>query len=114
MKTEQEVSQAAIDWVNDTDVTLDPEMTAIYAFIAGAQFAAPKWISVEESVPEIGQTVAFIVSSTDRYYNGHVIGGKYQGCKFGFHEFSVPGIGFCGSHWYPILSAPTNDQKSEL
>lgn len=64
------------------------------------------WISVDERLPEPGQTVAFVVDSenwaTFKYLHGRVLGGSYlpgQG-------FSVPGLSLMASLWMPLPPAP--------
>lgn len=68
-----------------------------------------EWISVKDKLPELYQSVAFIVESSDEFYNGRRLGGTYQGSKRGYHGFAVPGIEFSGSHWMPLPEPPTQD-----
>jgi len=67
-----------------------------------------EWISVKDSVPELGQIVAFVIKSTDACYHSRVLGGRYRGkCIItGSHNFSVPGFECAGSHWMPLPDAP--------
>lgn len=64
------------------------------------------WIDVTVRQPEEFQEVGFIVKSSDPIYDGHKMGGKYQGLKgigeHTYHEFSTPGVGWSGTHWMPL------------
>jgi len=68
--------------------------------------AGQGWIDVKDKAPELQQSVAFVVDSGNEQYNGKVYGGKYLGCSFGEHEFTVPGICFSAKLWQPLPSPP--------
>lgn len=64
-----------------------------------------EWISVNDRLPDDGQTVAFVVKDrSDSYLNGMVLGGKYIGGAMPC--FSVPGMGCMASHWKPLPPPP--------
>jgi hypothetical protein len=84
------------------------ELEAQIAAVAPAVDAQPVWISVDEQMPNEGQSVAFVVSSaspTFAYLNGRVLGG-YFGHVARHPTFSVPGLGLHASHWMPLPEAP--------
>lgn len=67
-----------------------------------------KWISVNERLPEDGQSVAFVVTTKNTswdYLNGQVLGGTYYKSPFG-GDFSIPGLTITASHWMPLPPAP--------
>lgn len=64
------------------------------------------WKSADVEAPKEYQDVIFIVESRDELSNGRMLGGRYQGFKFGYHEFSTPGIGWKASLWYPMPERP--------
>jgi hypothetical protein len=69
---------------------------------------AQGWISVQDRLPEDGQTVAFVVDCKNPnwdHLHGRVLGGLYLGTKNG--GFSVPGLTVNASHWTPLPAAPT-------
>lgn len=77
-------------------------------FDAGVAHAT-QWVRISESgLPEEGQTVAFIVESSDKYSNGLVLGGRY---KDGY--FNVPGCGYQASHWMPLPPPCEIESKTE-
>lgn len=59
------------------------------------------WISVDERLPEQGQTVAFVVDLPGQYRHGQVYGGKFTGS-----DFATPGCGQPASHWMPLPAPP--------
>lgn len=79
------------------------------AFLAGCEHKQKEmqWISVEERLPEDGQTVAFVVKSDD-LRDGFVYGGKYS-----YGDFCTPGVGFAASHWMPLPEPPNTDHNYE-
>jgi hypothetical protein len=83
----------------------------IAAILSALNEALPKWIPVPEGesngMPEPGTVCAFEVKSLggDSNYDGMILGGKYQGFRFGYHEFTVPGIGFSASR-YMVIALP--------
>ena len=70
------------------------------------------WISVKDRLPEVHQSVAFVVDSINENYNNVVLGGKYQGFNYGFHEFTCPGISFKGKYWMPLPEPPIVDKHT--
>jgi hypothetical protein len=75
------------------------------------------WIDVNIQKPELRQDVAFIIKSDNPIYNKRRLGGRYLGFNFGYHEFSVPGASWQGTHWLPLPELPpctcgfTHDEK---
>lgn len=79
-----------------------------------------QWIRCKDQEPEWQQEVAFIVNSSNSWYNKRRMGGRYLGKKETisgdgyYYEFSVPGHSWAGSHWMPLpelpkdLTEPTN------
>jgi chromosome condensin MukBEF ATPase and DNA-binding subunit MukB len=89
------------------------ELEAQIATVAPAVDAQPGWISVDERMPDEGQSVAFVVSSaspTFAYLNGRVLGG-YFGHVARHPTFSVPGLGLRASHWMPLPTPPHQDPQ---
>lgn len=77
------------------------------AWQAAIESMAAGWISVDDEMPEPGQTVAFVVRTdpegSHRHLNGRVLGGRFllgQG-------FSVPGLSVDATHWQPLPAPPT-------
>ena len=63
------------------------------------------WISVEDRLPEDGQSVAFVTKcDRDPFYHGRVLGGRYTAGEFG--GFSVPGLMSEASHWLALPPPP--------
>lgn len=70
------------------------------------------WIDVNEKLPELYQSVAFVVNNS-RDHNGKVYGGSYTGSNRCPNEFSTPGIGFSASHWTPLPEPPNLNKKED-
>jgi len=60
------------------------------------------WISVNDSMPNVGDKVIFIVDSPDTFRDKQIYGGSYTSD----HCFSTPGVGFQASYWMHSPSAP--------
>lgn len=69
------------------------------------------WIDADVQAPQLMQDVAFIVESKNPMYNGRLLGGRYQGNQYGYHEFSVPGMSFSAKLWQPLPSTPQGGDK---
>ena len=67
------------------------------------------WVSVEDRMPEDGQSVAFVVRSSGHfgYLDGTVLGGIYLANRY-TGGFSVPGLTVDAWFWMP-LPPPPND-----
>lgn len=89
------------------------ELTPLYR--APPQAPEPVgWVSVEERLPEDGQSVAFVVACKNPsydYLDGKVLGGLYRPGPFG--GFGVPGLTINASHWMPLPPAPTAPQAPQ-
>ena len=73
--------------------------------VPGEGMAAVKWISVNDALPENGQTVGFVTEcANDKWYHGRVLGGRYMAGEFG--GFSVPGLMVQASHWFAFPPLP--------
>ena len=73
--------------------------------VLGDGMAAVKWISVNDALPEDGQTVGFVTEcANDKWYHGRVLGGRYMAGEFG--GFSVPGLMVQASHWFAFPPLP--------
>ncbi len=72
-----------------------------------------KWIDVKIKQPEEFQEVIFIVESRDPAYNNRRMGGRYQGFKYGYYGFTVPGIEFSGMYWMPMPDLPSQLNKEK-
>ena len=71
----------------------------------GEGMGAVKWISVNDALPEDGQTVGFVTEcANDKWYHGRVLGGRYMVGEFG--GFSVPGLMVQASHWFAFPPLP--------
>lgn len=73
------------------------------------------WFDVAFKAPTQHQNCIFIVESNDSYYNGLVLGGKYQGLRgeyppHQYHGFTVPGIEFAARLWQPSPQPPINSK----
>ena len=118
MKTDQEIKQAADFHCKEASWTsLSPHIVARHSFIAGAEFATPSWIPVEEALPEETRECLFIVDLLGHFYHGRVYGGHYTGDPTSKHhrnEFSTPGWGVPASHWMysPISIVPLPDDAN--
>lgn len=67
--------------------------------------AEREWIKCSERMPEHGQTVAFVVDAKhDDYLKGRVLGGRFDGSKFG--GFTVPGLIVGAACWMPLPEPP--------
>lgn len=111
MKTEQEIKDAAFESSVDYkpwETDLEPEKYYEYGYVKGAKWMQEQdnWIDPNITPPEIGKKYAFVVDSPNDYYNGEVFGGKYQGNRYGYHEFSLPGISFAGILYQPLPNPP--------
>lgn len=65
-----------------------------------------EWIKVSDQEPELYEEVIFIVESRDKSYNGRRMGGRYQGKRRDWYEFSTPGMGFSATLWQPMPPLP--------
>jgi len=73
--------------------------------VLGEGMVAVKWVSVNEALPEDGQTVGFVTEcANDKWYHGRVLGGRYAAGEFG--GFSVPGLMVQASHWFAFPPLP--------
>ena len=73
--------------------------------VLGEGMVAVKWISVNDALPEDGQTVGFVTEcANDKWYHGRVLGGRYMAGEFG--GFSVPGLMVQASHWFAFPPLP--------
>lgn len=92
MKTEHEIRLAAKSYIdiNDSFEDFGNAKIAHDAFIAGAIFANPKWIEVNDEQPKRGQLVLFICDSTV------VLSGIYFDNKF-----YSGGINYKSKYWMP-------------
>lgn len=93
----------------ESDIDMIANMRIGYA-VALMDIGDP-WIDVNEKLPELYQSVAFVVNNSSDH-NGKVYGGSYTGSNRFPNEFSTPGIGFSASHWMP-LPAPPNAESSD-
>lgn len=101
------------EWYTKWQSCIERLQLGIVRLSSGETKPVSPWISVEDQIPEVGQTVAFIVSSNDEHNNGRILGGSYDGFKFGYHGFSTPGIGWSGSHWMPLPAPPESSNQNE-
>ena len=68
-----------------------------------------EWISVEDGLPEDGESVGFIIDSPrDEWNHGRAIGGRFNKKQFDNDHggFSVPGITWAASHWCRLPPVP--------
>jgi hypothetical protein len=76
--------------------------------LAALERAAGEWVSVEERLPEHGQSVAFIAnmenSGAYKFMHGQMYGGRYYKGDFG--GFGFPGMVLEASHWMPLPLPP--------
>ena len=73
--------------------------------VLGEGMVAVKWISVNDALPENGQTVGFVTEcANDKWYHGRVLGGRYMAGELG--GFSVPGLMVQASHWFAFPPLP--------
>lgn len=64
------------------------------------------WVSVEDRLPVVGDRYNFINDITHSSFYGEVFGGKYMGCRFGHHEFTLPGHSMTAKYYCPIPAPP--------
>lgn len=73
--------------------------------VLGDGMVAVKRVSVNDALPENGQTVGFVTEcANDKWYHGRVLGGRYMAGEFG--GFSVPGLMVQASHWFAFPPLP--------
>lgn len=64
-----------------------------------------RWISVDEALPNDGETVGFVTHCPgDKWYHGRILGGRFMAGEFG--GFSVPGLMVQASHWFRFPEFP--------
>jgi hypothetical protein len=96
---------AVLKWVADIEKAAQKELDTLSPSLP--------WLNVEQNKPEQYQDVIFIVESDNDFYNGRILGGRYQGNQYGYHDFSVPGHEFSAKLWQPSPKKPGQSTKTE-
>lgn len=91
---------------NEHDVWF-PSQAIEDAFKAGAQYAAPRWISVDEKLPEMDEEVIVLTDElgTAPIYKisfGHIV--NVERC-IDYNGWNTPGV----KYWMPCPKIPNND-----
>lgn len=76
-------------------------------FKAGAQYAAPRWISVDERLPEMDEEVIVLTDELDtapiyKIAFGHIV--DVERC-IDYNGWNIPGV----KYWMPCPEIPNND-----
>lgn len=76
------------------------------AFLAGAAWAAPKWVRCSDRLPELDQTclVALQVPGQTRYK--HDYGERMHGNSWSLEFLDIEELGWGITHWQPLPAAP--------
>ncbi len=90
------------NFYDDVDVKASKE-----AFIAGTQYAAPRWISVDEKLPEMDEEVIVLTDElgTAPIYKiafGHIV--DAERC-IDYNGWNIPGV----KYWMPCPEIPNSD-----
>ena len=73
--------------------------------VLGEGMVGVRWISVNDALPEDGQTVGFVTERANgEWYHRRALGGRYRAGEFG--GFSVPGLMVQASYWFAFPPLP--------
>lgn len=112
-KADQTDAEKAADrWLDDNfDGDDIPYGDMHTAFLAGAEWAAPKWISVKERLPEEGLEVLGLIGTANTSRKTYDIG-RYES-EF-YRSFSCNKYGDLGiewlEHWMPLPEPPKEEK----
>ena len=97
MTREQEISDAAFEYIKSDAVKAGEEYSSFGDFIIGAQWAdSHSWISVEDELPKINWTMSDVVVVTDGKGFGTAWYHQDEGWHFGTQ------LPFEPTHWMPL------------